>query len=246
MPLTPSPLSVVPPSPGSSTAEPVEPDADGSDDEDDEFGEDGSDDEDLSAAALAPHEVSEPNPENEATASIAQKELKRLGYDGPRAALLVQGDRAFAEMAGGARRVTQALFINHATQHWGWDALTALAAFKACDLDKSGALGRHEYLLLRAALVHHGAHGHRSKLRGGVCGGTWLRVAHHVGRTVVRFDSAGGGACGGTRGALHTPVVPHLANAVTLCGVAAARVHHDAHGHRGSRMVACAAARGRE
>ena len=34
----------------------------------------------VGAGALAPHNVVPPNPENTATASIAQKELQRLGY----------------------------------------------------------------------------------------------------------------------------------------------------------------------
>ena len=70
--------------------------------------------------------------------------------------LKTRGDQAFVQIASSGGRVTEPVFINHASQHWGWSPHISRAAFRACDLDRSGALGRHEYLLLLAALVHYG------------------------------------------------------------------------------------------
>ena len=76
---------------------------------------------------------------------------------------------------------------------------------------------------------------------------TWPRVTRYPASTAERFGSADCGACGGTRGALHTPMLPHLAHVFTLCGVAAAPlVLHDAHAHRSSRGAPSTSPRGRE
>ena len=75
--------------------------------------------------ALAPHPMLPPGPANSVTTSIAQKELQRLGfYDPARAALKARGDSAFSQMVGVAESADESLFLNHATTHWGWDALT--------------------------------------------------------------------------------------------------------------------------
>lgn len=97
---------------------------------------------------LAPHELPEIVPENEQTGSIARAELQRLGYyDERRQALKTAGDLSFVAFAGGNGVVSESLFIHLAKQHHGWDAHKALAAFRACDLDQSGALSRHEFHL---------------------------------------------------------------------------------------------------
>ena len=108
-------------------------------------------------SALAPHVATIPGPENEAATSIAQRELSRLGfYSATRAELQARGEAAFTQMTGSGDHVTESVFKHHAMNHWGWPQLMAMAAFRACDLDMSGALGPHEFLLLLAALRHHG------------------------------------------------------------------------------------------
>ena len=106
---------------------------------------------------LAPHAVQPVRAENDATAPIVLKELDKLGYSSDRAELKAKGEAAFSRMLGSSDgAVSAAVFTNHAAAEWGWDQTTSLAAFSACDLDQSGAIGRHEYLLLLAATVHFG------------------------------------------------------------------------------------------
>ena len=109
------------------------------------------------SSMLAPHESQPVRVENAATAPIVLKELDKLGYGGDRANLKARGEAAFRQMHGsGGGAISASVFANHAAQQWGWDQLTALAAFAACDLDHSGAMALHEYLLLLAATVHFG------------------------------------------------------------------------------------------
>ena len=82
--------------------------------------------------------------------------LAEAGFYSPgtqRAEEKARVEREFAELAGGTNALGPREFGAFATQSWGLDARLASAAFHACDVDGSGALNRHEYLLLWAALV---------------------------------------------------------------------------------------------
>ena len=106
---------------------------------------------------LAPHDVVPIRQENAKTVPIVLRELDKLGYSAARAHLKQRGEDAFSQMAGpDGRAVSAAKFANHASQNWGWCQLTARAAFSAVDLDQSGAIASHEYLLLLAAMVYYG------------------------------------------------------------------------------------------
>ena len=108
---------------------------------------------------LPPLEVQPAGVENVATRPIVERELRKLGYfSEERAFLRERGEQSFWQLLSGSSNesVSAAVFANHASQLWGWDQLTAKAAFCACDLDNSGGIACHEYLLLLASIVHYG------------------------------------------------------------------------------------------
>lgn len=62
--------------------------------------------------------------------------------------------RVFSLLAGGDHEMTisEARFVAWSRSCWGWDRYLATAAFRACDVDSSGYLNRHEFALVCAAI----------------------------------------------------------------------------------------------
>ena len=99
-------------------------------------------------------------PERRASQRTSERQvLSELGYytvGDPRDTLRQQALQAFSEMAGGVEGVLRReAFIETAAHRWGLSARRACAAFDACDVDSSGGLNRHEYLLMLASFVHY-------------------------------------------------------------------------------------------
>ena len=112
--------------------------------------------------ALAPHQPTITPERGVCQRTNERQILSELGYytvDNPREKLRQQALQAFAEVVGGVDGVLRReAFIETAAHRWGLSARKACAAFDACDVDNSGALNRHEYLLMLASFVHYDPH----------------------------------------------------------------------------------------